>query len=345
MFEKLIFNENNERILCEMNGKHSDMLMNIKVKRFNAGEAFNLFDNDCETAFLILYGDVDISWNGETKNMRRETPFVKATYCLHVPKQTEVTIKANKETKTSLEEQINAYDYASAVISSGISENSEEYKKAIQMLKDNNYEFIGETLENVNKVTESTDENTQKQQTFWGRIVDKVKDVNKNVDDLSSKKATINVDVNKENFEKNINSIKKTNIVLDALLKFKTDNSNVNNAVSKIVNSFTNALPSTFKKILGITGYAEGGFPEDGWFRASKGELIGQFDDGTSMVANNKQVVAGVREMLKDGMMDALMMANNTNKQNVNVTIIAEDNDMLNGIKFKEKQRDRQYGF
>lgn len=257
----------------------------------------------------------------------------------------ETLIKANKEIKTSLEEQINAYDYASAVISSGISENSEEYKKAIQMLKENNYEFIGETLENVNKVTESTDENTQKQQTFWGRIVDKVKDVNKNVDDLSNKKTTINVDVNKENFEKNINSIKKTNIVLDALLKFKTDSSNISTSVGKLVTSFTKALPNALKNVFGLSGYAEGGFPEDGWFRASKGELIGQFDDGTSMVANNKQVVAGVREMLKDGMMDALMMANNTNKQNVNVTIVAEDNDMLNGIKFKEKQRDRQYGF
>ena len=34
MFEKLNYNEKNERILCEMNGKHSDMLMNIKVKKF-----------------------------------------------------------------------------------------------------------------------------------------------------------------------------------------------------------------------------------------------------------------------------------------------------------------------
>ena len=69
MFEKLSFNENNERIICEMNGKHADMLMNIKVKRFDSGDTFTLYDEDCETAFLILYGDVDISWNGENKNM------------------------------------------------------------------------------------------------------------------------------------------------------------------------------------------------------------------------------------------------------------------------------------
>jgi 5-deoxy-glucuronate isomerase len=107
MFEKLSFNNNNERIVCEMNGKHSDMLMNIKVKRFNPGDTFSLCDNDCETAFLILYGDADITWNGETKNMFRENPFVKASFCLHVPKETEVTIKANKETEILIQQTDN----------------------------------------------------------------------------------------------------------------------------------------------------------------------------------------------------------------------------------------------
>ena len=107
MFEKLDFNANNERIVCEMNGKHSNMLMNIKVKRFNAGETFSLNDDICETAFLILYGDVDISWNGEEKNMTRETPFVKATYCLHVPKCTSVTIKANKASEILIQQTDN----------------------------------------------------------------------------------------------------------------------------------------------------------------------------------------------------------------------------------------------
>ena len=33
MFEILNFNDNNERIVCEMNGKHSDMLMDIKAMK------------------------------------------------------------------------------------------------------------------------------------------------------------------------------------------------------------------------------------------------------------------------------------------------------------------------
>lgn len=40
--------------------------------------------------------------------------------------------------------------------------------------------------------------------------------------------------------------------------------------------------------------FAKGGFPEDGWFRASKGEYFGQFDDGTSYISNNKQIENGI---------------------------------------------------
>lgn len=41
--------------------------------------------------------------------------------------------------------------------------------------------------------------------------------------------------------------------------------------------------------------YATGGFPEDGWFRASHGELIGSFDNGQSVVANNMQIIEGIK--------------------------------------------------
>lgn len=59
-----------------------------------------------------------------------------------------------------------------------------------------------------------------------------------------------------------------------------------------------------------IPTFSLGGFPEDGWFRASKGEYFGQFDDGTSYIANNNQIVegvaAGVEEAAYRGMMRAL---------------------------------------
>ena len=40
--------------------------------------------------------------------------------------------------------------------------------------------------------------------------------------------------------------------------------------------------------------FATGGFPEDGWFRASHGEIMGRFDNGQSVVANNMQITEGI---------------------------------------------------
>ena len=44
MYENPKFNENNEKILCEMNGKNADMLMDIKTKMLKAGECFTICD-------------------------------------------------------------------------------------------------------------------------------------------------------------------------------------------------------------------------------------------------------------------------------------------------------------
>ena len=75
MYENPKFNENNEKILCEMNGKNADMLMNIKTKLLKAGEVFTVCDENNETAILLLSGDVDYSFDGKTENAKRENQF------------------------------------------------------------------------------------------------------------------------------------------------------------------------------------------------------------------------------------------------------------------------------
>lgn len=260
----------------------------------------------------------------------------------HEARMYNAMLEKYKENKEQLLGQIDAYDNLTAVIASGIDETSEEYQKALKLAEENGYEFVAETIRNSDMLTENIDANTQEQSTYFDRTIEKISNVGKELFGLNGKDASVKVDINTENFNKDIKKILNTKLTLDALLKLKTDSSNVTNAI----NSITKSMSSVLSKIgIKVEQKANGGFPEDGWFRASKGELMGQFDDGTSIVANNRQVVAGVREMLKDGMMDALMMSNANNKQDINVTIVAEDNDMLNGIKFKEKQRDRQYGF
>lgn len=48
--------------------------------------------------------------------------------------------------------------------------------------------------------------------------------------------------------------------------------------------------------------YANGGFPEeDGWFRANHGEIMGRFDNGKSVVANNNQITTGIAQAVYEG--------------------------------------------
>lgn len=50
-----------------------------------------------------------------------------------------------------------------------------------------------------------------------------------------------------------------------------------------------------------IPTFAQGGFPEDGWFRASRGEMLGKFDNGQSVVANNNQITDGISAAVQRG--------------------------------------------
>lgn len=70
----------------------------------------------------------------------------------------------------------------------------------------------------------------------------------------------------------------------------------------------------------GAKAYATGGFPEDGLFFANHNELVGQFSNGRTAVANNEQITTGIEEASYRGMMRAL----SESQGNQNVTIKVE---------------------
>lgn len=45
-----------------------------------------------------------------------------------------------------------------------------------------------------------------------------------------------------------------------------------------------------------VKQYKTGGLVEDGLFQMSRGELVGEFDDGTTVVANNQQIIEGIKQ-------------------------------------------------
>ena len=49
-------------------------------------------------------------------------------------------------------------------------------------------------------------------------------------------------------------------------------------------------------------GFATGGFPEDGLFFANHNELVGQFSNGKTAVANNEQITEGIEHASYRGM-------------------------------------------
>jgi hypothetical protein len=65
--------------------------------------------------------------------------------------------------------------------------------------------------------------------------------------------------------------------------------------------------------------YANGGFPEDGWFRARHGEMMGKFDNGKSVVANNKQITTGISEAVAPAVYAATKAAIKEELSNANV--------------------------
>ena len=63
---------------------------------------------------------------------------------------------------------------------------------------------------------------------------------------------------------------------------------------------------------MAVPAYATGGFPEDGLFFANSGEMVGQFSNGKTAVANNDQIVSGITE----GVYSAMMAYNAQTKSN-----------------------------
>ena len=112
MLYKEEFDLNGEKLLCEMGGKNKEMNMTIKVKRLPAGEKYTILAPEDETAILILQGDMNVSWCGKCENMKRESPFEKKPFCLHVCKNTQIDIEAVEASEFIIQQTDNEREFA-----------------------------------------------------------------------------------------------------------------------------------------------------------------------------------------------------------------------------------------
>lgn len=111
MFENPRYNSSYEKILCEMGGKNSDMLMDIKVKLLKENETIEFYEDMNETAVLLLAGDVQFQFDNRDEKAQRRSVFLDKPYCLHFSRETLVTVKANKDSRILIEQTNNEREF------------------------------------------------------------------------------------------------------------------------------------------------------------------------------------------------------------------------------------------
>ncbi|CUH94800.1 hypothetical protein P22_0866 [Propionispora sp. 2/2-37] len=80
--------------ITERYNKQQNMLMDIGLCSWKEGEQAALLDEKQETAFLLLNGKLAIRWEGKEQIMERHSLFDESPWCLHVPRNTKVEVKA-----------------------------------------------------------------------------------------------------------------------------------------------------------------------------------------------------------------------------------------------------------
>ena len=89
--------------------------------------------------------------------------------------------------------------------------------------------------------------------------------------------------------------------------------------------------------------YASGGFPEDGWFRASHGELMGRFDNGQTVVANNEQIIEGISKGVYSAVSAAMSKNSNGNAGYIANTIVVDGEVIARTVTKAQNRQNMRY--
>ena len=78
-----------------------------------------------------------------------------------------------------------------------------------------------------------------------------------------------------------------------------------------------------------VGSFYNGGFPEDGFFFANHSEMVGSFSNGKTAVANNQQIVEGI----KQGVYEAVTAAwSSQSGGNVTVELTGDASDIFRAV-------------
>lgn len=110
----LIYNENGFKdgynSIVEIDGKHSNMLMDFGIIRMSKGTHF-VSDENKERAFLLMSGSVSFSWEDKVQCVSRTTLLDELPYVLQVARGVKVVLKAESDVEICLQKVYNENDF------------------------------------------------------------------------------------------------------------------------------------------------------------------------------------------------------------------------------------------
>jgi len=150
---------------------------------------------------------------------------------------------------------------------------------------------------------------------------------------------TLNIDTN---IEKSFNSILTKLQTFTS--KFRTGINNMLKGMSTAMNNIRvgsdNKIVYTSMPSITVPKFANGGFPEDGFFYANHNELVGKFNNGKNAVANNEQIIEGIQSGVYNAVLSAMSQYGGGTSQ-IDVHVHTDEGTVVDRINQKTKQTGR----
>ena len=111
MVENIGFSEDGKKIVTEINGKHSSMLMDIEVIKMKKGDKIVILEPKKEVAVLLMEGKIKYLWENKEVEASRKNVFQEEGFCLHVCKNVEVKVEALEEAEILIQKAENDKEF------------------------------------------------------------------------------------------------------------------------------------------------------------------------------------------------------------------------------------------
>ena len=99
--------DNGVKVLSRAGDAVNDMMMDITIYQMKAGDRRSFLLTDQEMAVLLVLGDVTFLWEDQQRTGHRDSFIQEGPHCLHVPKGTQVTVRANADSEVLVQSTAN----------------------------------------------------------------------------------------------------------------------------------------------------------------------------------------------------------------------------------------------